>query len=269
VKLTVKDLSFGYNSPEILKRINLKFEPMITAIIGPNGAGKSTLIKCIAGVLNHKGIIMFNEDKVCSSYKEFYTKIVSYFPQTISQSASMTVFEAVLLGMLNSLSLKVGDAELNKVFGVLKGLEIEHLAERQVNQLSGGQMQMVSMAQALVKEPKVMLLDEPLNNLDIHHQFEILNLISEETYRKQIITVIAMHDLNLAARYADRIVVIDQGEIYASGTPEQVLTPEMIQSVYMVDAEVSIDRNGVPVVNPISLAGHNKSISKRVHKRAL
>ena len=263
MKLIVKDLSCGYKAETVLKNVNLKFESMITAVIGPNGAGKSTLIKCLAGILNYQGNILFKGNRVCSSYKEYYAKI-AYFPQTISQSAAITVFEAVLLGMLNSLSLRVSDEELEKVLGILKELKIEHLAERKLNELSGGQLQMVSVAQAMVKEPEVILLDEPLNNLDIHFQFEILDFIRSETYRKQIITVMAMHDLNLAAKYADRIAVIDKGELVAYGTPGQVLTGKMIQTVYRVEAEVSLDSNGVPFVNPLGLAGRQKPLSKEV-----
>ncbi len=264
MKLTIKDLRFGYNEKDILKKINIQFEPMVTAVIGPNGAGKSTLIKCIAGILNPKGTIIYNENKVCSSYREFYTKVISYFPQTITPNVAITVFEAVLLGMLNSLSLRVSDEDITKVVDALKDLEIEELAQRRLDELSGGQLQMVSMAQAVIKEPKVILLDEPLNNLDIHHQFEILNLICELTYRRKIITIIAMHDLNLAARYADRIIVINKGEIYSSGTPAQVLTREMIRSVYMVDAEVSNDCNGIPFVNPVGLAEGRRLTDKKV-----
>jgi iron complex transport system ATP-binding protein len=251
MKLIIDDLSFSYDRIDVLKGINLQVEPMVTVVIGPNGAGKSTLIKCVAGLLPAKGNILFDGNKIGAGYKEFHTRVMSYLPQTTSNYSTITVFEAVLMGMLNSLSLRVGDKELEQVDKVLKDLEIQDISHRQLNELSGGQQQMVYVAQAIIKNPKVILLDEPLNSLDIHHQFEILNLVRQLTFQKKMITIIAMHDLNMAAKYADCIVVMNKGQIHSYGSPSDVLTTEMIRKVYRVEADVAIDGKGIPFINPI------------------
>jgi iron complex transport system ATP-binding protein len=254
----VKDLCFGYASTPILKNINLNASPgEITAIIGPNGAGKSTLLKCIAGLLKPKsGRILINGRDVKEFKREEIVKIVSYIPQDHSIRAVLTVFEVVLLGRIHSLSWKVDDKDLEITLKTLKDLGIEKFASRYIDELSGGQRQMVFIAQALVREPKVLLLDEPVSNLDIKHQLEILDLIRKITNENNITTLIILHDLNLAARYADKLVVLRKGEIYANGKPEHVLTKEMIRDVYGVYAKVDND-DGVPQIIPL------RSIKKR------
>lgn len=155
--------------------------------------------------------------------------------------------------MIDSLSLRISDEELIKVMSIMKKLNIDGLAKKRMTELSGGQQQMVSLAQAIIKDPKVLLLDEPLNNFDIYRQFEILYIIKKITYKNDIITVIAIHDLNLAARYADEIVVIHDGKVYSKGNPKEVLTKELLREVYKVDAEITIDSNNIPSVNPIGM----------------
>lgn len=252
--LKIENLSIAYGNRTILSDVNLVFKPKIIAIIGPNGAGKSTLIKAIAGINKVKeGSISFNDRKVDKHYKEFYSKYLGYFPQFLPTNSVLTVFEVILLGMLDSLSLRVSDEELVKVMSIMKKFEIDGLAKKRMSELSGGQQQMVSLAQAIIKDPKLLLLDEPLNNLDIYRQFEILDIIKKITYENDIITVIAIHDLNLAARYADEIIAIHNGSVYSQGTPKEVLTKELLREVYKVDAEITLDSNDIPSVNPIGM----------------
>ncbi|MDO5516918.1 MAG: ABC transporter ATP-binding protein [Clostridium sp.] len=255
MNLEIENLSICYGNKTILSDINLTFEPKIIAIIGPNGAGKSTLIKAIAGINKAKqGTITFNKKKIDKSYKEFYSKYLGYFPQFLPTNTVLTVFEVILLGMIDSLSLRVSDEELIRVMSIMKKLNIDGLAKKRMSELSGGQQQMVSLAQAIIKDPKVLLLDEPLNNLDIYRQFEILDIIKKITYENNIITVIAIHDLNLAARYADEIIVIHDGQIYSQGSPEEVLTEDLLRQVYKVNAEITVDSNNILSVNPIGMA---------------
>lgn len=252
--LKIEDLSIGYGNKTILSDVNLVFKPKIISVIGPNGAGKSTLIKAIAGINKvKKGTISFNERKIDKNYKEFYSKYLGYFPQFLPTNSVLTVFEVILLGMIDSLSLRISDEELIKVMSIMKKLNIDGLAKKRMTELSGGQQQMVSLAQAIIKDPKVLLLDEPLNNFDIYRQFEILDIIKKITYKNDIITVIAIHDLNLAARYADEIIVIHDGKVYSKGNPKEVLTKELLREVYKVDAEITIDSNNIPSVNPIGM----------------
>jgi len=253
VKLEVKNLKFGYNSKPILKKINLEASPgKITAIIGPNAVGKSTLLKCIAGILKPEGSILLDGKEINNSKKESYTKIVSYLSQESFSCAVLSVFEVVLLGRIHSLSWRVSNNELKAVWKILKDVGIQKLALRYLNELSGGQRQMVAITQALVREPRVLLLDEPTSNLDLKHQLEILDLIKELTVKRKITTLITLHHLNMAAIYSDELIVINNGEVYASGKPGSILTSEMIRSVYGVNARVDIGNNGIPHIIPIS-----------------
>lgn len=252
MKLEIENLKFAYNpATPVLKDISMEASPgEITALIGPNAAGKSTLLKCIAGVVKPQGIIKLDGKEISALKRDDVSKWVSYLPQELSSRAILTVFEAVLLGRLNTLSWRVGNNDLNIVLGVLKDLGAEELASRFLNELSGGQKQMVSIAQTLVSEPKILLLDEPVSNLDLRHELEILELITNITREKKITTVIAIHALSLAARYADKLVVLKGGAVYASGQLELVLTPEMVREVYGVNAKVVTDE-GISQVVPI------------------
>lgn len=254
MRLEIKDLSFGYGSKPVLENIEMQASPgAITAVIGANAAGKTTLLKCIAGILKPGGGgIVLDGKEMKNLKKDEITKYVSYLPQETSAHAVLTVFEAVLLGRLHSLSWRVSDDALTLVSEVLEDLEIEDLASSYLNELSGGQKQMVSIAQSLVREPKVLLLDEPTSSLDLQHQLEVIDMVRDVTMERKITTIIALHDLNLAARYADKFVVLNKGVVYASGKPASVLTPEMVRYVYGVNATVYTDGDGIPRITPIS-----------------
>lgn len=253
MKIEIENLRFAYNSSDlVLRDIKMQaFPGEITALIGPNAAGKSTLLKCVAGILRPQGNILLDGRGMNKLRRSDIAKHVSYLPQENSSRAVLTVFEAVLVGRLQSLSWRVGAADLTGVLQALESLGIEELAPRFLNELSGGQKQIVSIAQALVREPKVLLLDEPASSLDLQHELETLDLIRHITGEKGITTVISLHALNLVARYADRVVILDDGEVYACGEPEHVITSEMIRSVYGVNAIVRND-DGMLHINPVS-----------------
>ncbi|OPX77375.1 MAG: Cobalamin import ATP-binding protein BtuD [Methanosaeta sp. PtaB.Bin039] len=270
--LAVRNLSFSYGQKSVLLDINLDCKPMLTAIIGPNATGKSTFLKCIAGLLKHRGSVILNGKRI---YDGDSTGQVSYLPQDNGTPIALTVLEAVLLGMHQSLSWRVSQKDLDLAFGVLEDLGIEELSTRLLNQLSGGQQQMVSIAQSLVREPQVLLMDEPTSSLDLYRQLEIFNLIKKVTYEKNIITLVALHDLNLAARYADRMVVMSKGTIYDAGEPYAILTEDMIKTVYGVHADVYMDRDGLPVVvpkvssSPAKRIQHRDTLGQRQPEKAL
>ena len=250
--LAIRDLSFCYGKKPVFQDIDIEFEPGLTAIIGPNATGKSTLLKCMAGILRHRGGI-FLDGKEIDGFSA--SRCVSYLPQDDGSPITLTVLEAVLLGRHQFLSWRVGRDDLQIVLKVMEDLGIKDLSARQLNHLSGGQQQMVSIAQSLVREPRVLLMDEPTSSLDLCRQVEIFNLIKKVTGERDMITVVAIHDLNLAARYADRMVVMDRGRIFGAGRPGEILTEEMIRAVYGVEAEVYMDRYRLPVVVPRGLAG--------------
>lgn len=247
----IRDLRFSYGRLQVLKNICMAAEPMVTAVIGPNAAGKSTLLKCIAGLLRARGDILLDGRDVKTFGRRDLVKLVSYLPQETNSRAVLTVFEAVLLGRMHMLSWTVGDEDLSTVLKALDDLKIGHLAKRTLGELSGGQKQMVSIAQSLVREPQLLIMDEPTNALDLRNQMELFELVRRIAHDKQITAIVAMHDLNLAARYAERIVVLKEGEVYSAGDPVSVLTEEMLTSVYGIEARVIVDEHGIPQVFPL------------------
>jgi iron complex transport system ATP-binding protein len=251
VKLDVIDLSFAYDSNPVLQDINISADQRITAILGPNGAGKSTLLTCIAGMRKPQGQVYLDNTDVSQISKDEFSRSISYLPQEAPSRMVITVLEAVLLGRLHSLRWKVADEDIQMAYDTLTDLGVDHLAERSLNELSGGQRQMISIAQAIVKEPKVLLMDEPTNSLDLQHQLVLFDLIREIADEQKITSLVALHDLNLAARYADNVIVLNNGKVVEGGSPEEVLTCEMIESVYGVHACVNTDNEGFVHITPI------------------
>jgi iron complex transport system ATP-binding protein len=251
VRIEIRDLRFSYGRFQVLKDICMEAGPMVTAVIGPNAAGKSTLLKCISGMLKAEGTILLDDRDMKTLDRHDLVKLLSYLPQETGSGAILTVFEAVLLGRMHTLSWRVSDDDLAIVFNVLDDLNISYLAKRGLDELSGGQKKMVSIAQALVREPWLLIMDEPTNALDLRNQMELFELIRMIVHNNQITAIVAMHDLNLAARYAERIVVLKEGEIYSAGDPASVLTEDMLASVYGVEARVTVDEQGIPQVIPL------------------
>lgn len=267
MKLAVNNLTFGYHAQDVLHGITMQAGPMLTAVIGPNAAGKSTLIKCLAGILRPKGNVTLDGTPIQQLKREELVEMIGYLPQDSGSRAVLTVFEAVLLGRLSGLSWRVSEDDLARTLEALEELGIDDLASRPLNELSGGQQQMVSIAQVLVRNPKILLMDEPTNNLDLHHQLEMFDLIREISLEKQLTTIMALHDLNHAARYAEHIVVLNQGRIYAAGPPAAVLTAEMIRAVYGVNAKVTRDADGPPQITPINALNPGRTGRKRYHRK--
>jgi iron complex transport system ATP-binding protein len=250
--MRINHLTFGYGKVPVFHDMCLSFEKSLNIIVGPNAAGKSTLLKCVFGLLPAQGQIAWQGTDLSRMSREERLNLMVYLPQQEISDTALTVFEAVLLGRLDSLCWKVSDTDLEKVMGALRTLRIEVLAERYVNELSGGQRKLVSIAQTLVRDPKIVLMDEPTNSLDLQKQLELFTTIRQIIAYKKIMFVVVMHDLNLSCRYADQLTVLDgSGGIYASGPPREVVTDKMLRDVYGVDAQIMHDESGVPVVAPI------------------
>ena len=250
--LTVKNIEFAYRSKQVLRDISLTAkEGEITAILGANAVGKSTLLKCIMGILRAKGQILLGEEPCRSLFSCKHGERVSYLTQENAVPALLTVFEVILLGRMSSLSLRVPPEELERVYQVMKDVKIEPLAERMFRQLSGGQKRVVSIAQAVVKEPEILIMDEPTANLDMQNQLEVLELVRRYTKEKRTTTLVTLHDLNMAARYADQIVILKDGKVYCQGSPAETLTEDVVRETYHVESEVTYDKTGIPMVNPL------------------
>lgn len=254
--LRIKNLSFSYRTKRdkqaVFQNLDISFIPGFNVILGPNGAGKSTLLKSIFGLLNYDGGIWYMGENIASMSTEEKTKLMSYLPQMDIETSMLTVLEMVLLGRLPELSQRIKDEDLNRVMQTLEALNISHLAPRPFNELSGGQKKIVFIAQTLVREPKVILLDEPVNSLDLQKQLELCCLLRHIIEQNNISIIVVLHDINLAARFAHHLVVFDnKGKLYKAGTPQEVITEKMLREVYGVVATVSYDSEGIPSISAI------------------
>ncbi len=219
MKLDIIDLNLSYGSTKVLNGLNMQAKPEITALIGPNATGKSTLLKCVAGILKPTGHILLDGEEILDKRNKELREMISYLPQEIPDLTTLTVMEVVLLGRVNSLSWKVSEEEIDQAYGVLEDLGLDDLAPRPMTELSGGQQQMIYVAQSLVRNPSLLLMDEPTNNLDMQKQLEMFELIKGVTAEKEITTLMVLHDINLASRYADQIVVLRDGKVFCGSVP--------------------------------------------------
>jgi iron complex transport system ATP-binding protein len=252
IKLQAKDMDFGYNSSKILQNVNFEIAPSkLVTIVGPNGSGKSTLIKCIDRILAPQGgSILIDRKDVTRMTRMDMAKYLSYVPQSSVRIFPTNVFDTILMGRRPHIGWLGSEGDEDKVWEVLRLLDIERLAMSNFSELSGGQQQKVLIARALVQEAEVMLLDEPTSNLDIWHQLDVMNIIRDVVKKKEITAIMALHDLNLASYYSDRIIMMNRGKIIAAGDPQSVITEENIAKVYRVEAAVR-SLSDRPVIMPL------------------
>lgn len=236
--IEIKDLSFSYGSTPILKNISFQVKPgECVGIMGNNGAGKSTLITCINRIRNPKsGQIMINGQNLQKLRRNALARKVAYVAQK-NEMTNATVFDCVLLGRTPYIKWSVSQHDLDLCEEVIGQLGISHLKLRNVDQLSGGEMQKVMLARALVQQPELLLLDEPTSNLDPRNQYEMMALVQKIAREKKIAVLIVIHDLNLALRYCDRFYFLKDQEGYSYGGIETV-TEQTLRDVYGINAEV-------------------------------
>jgi len=245
VRLKIRNLEFYYSARRILDHISFTTEEgRLIGLVGPNGSGKTTLLKIIDGLLKPKaGSIYLNGRKLQDMRLDEIAKTVAMVPQDHSASSEFTAFEIVMMGRtphLGRFSMERDEDEW-KVKRWMALTETLHLAERKMNELSGGERQRVIIARALAQEPKVLLLDEPTANLDVCYQLQIMSLVKSLVKRFGLIAVCAVHDLNLAARYCDELILLSDGRIVAMGKPIEVITAENLKKVFKIDAKVAYD----------------------------
>jgi len=240
MSLMIEGLSAGYARRPVIRDMTLG--PIqaghVTALVGPNAAGKSTLLLALAGLIGATGTVRLGErDLLRLSIGERAT-VAAFMPQTLPQGVALTVLESVIAaGRASPLGdLAIAGEELRRrAVATLDRLGVSDLALEFLDRLSGGQRQLVGLA--LVREPQLLLLDEPTSALDLRHQVGVMTLVRALASEGRTVMVV-LHDLNLAMRWADRIVVIEQGAVYAVGTAAEALTPDVIAAVYGVDARV-------------------------------
>ena len=247
--IEVCGLSHSYDKRRVLHDVNFTVRPgEFVGILGPNGSGKTTLLNCVSGQLRQdcgKALVCNKDVRMTDSLE--MARIVAIVPQESSMTFGFTVEEIVLMGRyahLKRFSLE-NDMDYTVTQKAMKATGVWRLKERLVTNLSGGERQRVVIARALSQEPRVLLLDEPTSHLDIRHQLEVLNLI-KYLNQGQCLTVLAVfHDLNLASRFCDRILLMDQGRIMASGSPEEVLTAQNIEHAFRVKAIIGRTAKGM------------------------
>ncbi|MBU8545502.1 ABC transporter ATP-binding protein [Roseomonas sp. ROY-5-3] len=227
----VREVSFSARGGEVL------------ALLGPNGSGKSSLLRAAAGLLRHEGRV---------AWDGLAGKGIGFLPQDNGARTALTVLETVLLGRLRALGMRVAEAEVTRAIAALDRLGIAGLAPRLLGELSGGQRQMVFLAQLLCAEPAALLLDEPTSALDLRNQFELLGLLRRLAREHGLLVIVAIHDLNAAAAFADRLAVLREGRLVATGAPDFVLTPRLMAEVYGLEAEVCVSPTGRRVMLPVA-----------------
>ena len=251
MRLQIRNLRFSYGSTEILRDINMWLNSSeVLGIVGPNGTGKSTLLRCIDRILIPEGEVLLDGQEISGMSRVEIAKRIGYVPQSMTGVFPATVFDMVLLGRRPHLSWRSSEEDIDKVLEMLDLMDIKDLAMRNFNETSGGQQQKVLIARALAQDVDILLLDEPTSNLDIKHQLEVMEILTELSKTKGISVMMAIHDLNLASRYSDRIIMLNGGGIRDEGDPASVLTAENIRSVYGVDVVVR-NEDGKPYMIPM------------------
>jgi iron complex transport system ATP-binding protein len=259
IEIAVQNVWLGYSHKEILRDVTFQVLPgEMVGLIGPNGCGKSTIIRALTRIISpYRGRIFLDGKDIVSIDRQELSRLLGVVPQIPLLPSAFTAFEVVLMGRNPHLGLFQYESqqEMDIAWNAMERTMTQHLAGRRVGELSGGEIQCLLIARALTQETKAILLDEPTANLDIGRQIEILNLIKNLCLENNLAVMAALHDLNLAAQYCDRLVLIYKGQVHAQGTPSEVITTENIKEVY--GAEGCVYRHPASklpavLVNPVS-----------------
>ena len=257
--LSAKELSIGYEKNIVVEDFNAEINKgEIISIIGPNGSGKSTVLKVISRLISKESghVSLCGKDIFNLSIKELARKM-SVLSQDNTSPEDITVEELVYFGRMPHKKWYESRAKEDDeiVEWALQQTRMTQFRERKVTRLSGGQKQKVWIAMALAQKPEILLLDEPTTYLDICHQLELMELVKRLNRDFGITVIMVLHDLNQAVRYSHRMLVLKDGKLYVEGSPEKVLTKEMLREVYNVEADVTIDTQiGKPVFLPLGLS---------------
>ena len=252
--LSIDDITIRYEARTVLRQVNLSVNAgEVLALIGPNGVGKSTLIRACSGTLKaSEGRVTVDGQDVRRLRVEDRAKLIAVVPQAVRLPEMFTVFETVLMGRTPYLGWlgRESAQDRSQVQAALDRTGTLELADRPIGELSGGEQQRVLIARALAQAAHVLLLDEPTAHLDLKHQAGVLNLVGDLAHAENYAVLVALHDLNLAAQYADRVALLSNGTVAAMGTPAEVLTEENLSPAYGLHITVyEHPAHGAPLVH--------------------
>ena len=252
--LEIKNLTFSYDKHIVFKDLNFKLEsPDVLSILGPNGIGKTTLIKCLLGIKKKtSGEILIDSKEIDEFNKKDFYSFVAYLKQGGKETSIYTVLDTVLLGLASQINplLKPKDSDIEKVNNILKELGIYHLREKYVSKLSGGDAQMVFMARALVREPEILILDEPESNLDYRNQLLMLDTIDRLKSHGKLI-IFNTHYPEHALRYSNKVLLLNNNYQYKFGNTTDIITKENIEETYKIKAAVGELKDGDTIYKDI------------------
>ncbi len=246
--IEIDNISFSFGKRKVLDRISFNIDrPGITVLLGPNGSGKTTLLRCISRILNPASGKIYADGKSMASFtSEETSRLLSYVSQR-GVSGRLTVFDAVLLGRLPHMCSSSGERDIEIVSGIIKRLNLEKISLRYIDEISGGELQKVSIARALVQKAPLMILDEPTSSLDLKNQIEILRLLKAISETDGVMVLLSIHDLNTAFRFADNFIFLREGKIMADLRRDEI-SCDVIEDVY--DVRVELNYHGsFPAVN--------------------
>ncbi|PKB91482.1 iron ABC transporter ATP-binding protein [Ewingella americana] len=248
--LQIRGFKAGYPKRLVINDLNVPMLPRgkITVLLGPNGSGKSTLLRSLAGLNRAEGqLILDGHDLMPMPFARRAEQVV-YLPQSLPAGVHLHVLESIIVAQRASGSNSKQAETTEQVMTLLQQLGIEHLALSYLDQLSGGQKQLVGLAQSLIRQPSLLLLDEPLSALDLNYQFHVMDLVRKETQKRNIVTVVVVHDINIALRHGDRVLMLKDGNLIADGEPEEVITPDSLARVYGVRGRIERCSQGTPQI---------------------
>ncbi|AVF33791.1 MULTISPECIES: ABC transporter ATP-binding protein [Rahnella] len=248
--LQIRDFNAGYPKRPVIRNLNVPMLPRgkITVLLGPNGSGKSTLLRSLAGLNRAEGQLLLDGHDLMPMPFARRAEQVVYLPQTLPAGVHLHVLESIIVAQRASGGKGKASEGTDSVMALLRQLGIEHLALSYLDQLSGGQKQLVGLAQSLIRQPSLLLLDEPLSALDLNYQFHVMDLVRKETQKRNIVTVVVVHDINIALRHGDRVLMLKDGNLIADGEPEAVITPESLARVYGVRGRIERCSQGTPQI---------------------
>ncbi|MEA1063860.1 ABC transporter ATP-binding protein [Apirhabdus apintestini] len=234
--LTINDLNAGYAKRQVIENFIFSNLPCgdVTVLLGPNGCGKSTLLRALAGLNHASGEAWLNGvDLLALPFARRAEKVV-FMPQSLPQGVHLQVLESVIVAQRAS----DGEQAPERAIALLEELGIAHLAMSYLDRLSGGQKQLVGLAQSLIRRPELLLLDEPISALDLNYQFHVMDVISRETQHRNMVTLVVVHDINIALRHAAQALMLKAGKLIASGKPETIINAESLAEVYGVRGRI-------------------------------